>query len=508
MPPASRPLPALLAVAMLGACSYQMERVENPVKLPVTWDTPATATQPAAAVPAAAQTAAAQTAAAQTTAVQPAGTEGGPASPLVDAAADLPEDWWQDFGSPVLTQLVNEALAGNPTVKIAEERVKQAERALSVSRDALFPDLSVNASTSRAKTGGNRVVENIGESTTINAQLRYDVDMWGGNAAGLRSSKASLAATHYDLDVARITLGANVATQYFQLLSIRERVALARNNLELAERLLRIVEARYRNGVVRQLDLTQQTTAVLQLRAALIPLEAQMRQTETALGLLLGRVPQEFHVAGEEPLARIAVPEVQPWLPSDLLLRRPDLAAAEADLSAAQANIAVARANLLPGAITFTAAGGMFSPQLLALTDPTKTFSLGGALSIVDSIFNFRARKAQLANARSSEFITLQNYASAIRSALKDVDDSLANTQTNQRREESQQAVVDQAQRSLSLAEVEYREGAGDLQSVLDVQRTLFSAQDQLSQIRLSRLNSALDLYVALGGGWNSPAAP
>ncbi|HYP81121.1 MAG TPA: efflux transporter outer membrane subunit [Steroidobacteraceae bacterium] len=484
------------AVLLLAGCSYQMEKVDNPVKLPVTWDTPPVA-GPDPAAQAAAQTSTAQAATTPAATTQPA------------AGTDVvPQDWWLAFGSPVLTQLVDEALAGNPSVKIAEERVKQAERALSVSRDQLLPDLSVNASTSRARTGGNRQVETIGESTSVNAQLRYDVDMWGGNAAGLRSSKASLAATNYDLDAARITLSANVATQYFQLLSIRARVAIGRNNLELAERLLRIVDARYRNGVVRQLDLTQQTTAVLQIRAALIPLEAQMRQTETALGLLLGRVPQEFHIAGEEPFLQITVPEVQPWLPSDLLLRRPDLAAAEADLSAAQANIAVARANLLPGAITFTASGGMFSPELLALTDVTKTFSIGGALSIVDSIFNFRARRAQLANAHSSEFITLQNYASAIRSALKDVDDSLANTQTNQRREESQQAVVDQAQRALTLAEAEYREGAGDLQSILDGQRTLFSAQDQLSQLRLARLNSALDLYVALGGGWSAPTSP
>jgi multidrug efflux system outer membrane protein len=460
-------LAACAAVLLLAGCSYQMEKVDNPVTLPVAWDTPPAEAQPVVGQPAA----------------QPATAQAEAA-----AATAPPQDWWLAFGSPVLTQLVEEALVGNPSVKIAEERVKQAERALSVSRDALLPDLSVNASTSRNRTGGNRQVETIGESTSINAQLRYDVDIWGGNAAGLRVSKASLAATNYDLDVSRITLSANVATQYFQLLSIGARVAIGRSNLELSERLLRIVDARYRNGVVRQLDLTQQTTAVLQIRAALIPLEAQMRQTETALGLLLGRV--------------------QPWLPAELLMRRPDLAAAEADLSAAQANIAVARANLLPGAITFTASGGMFSPELLALTDLTKTFSVGGALSIVDSIFNFRARRVQLANAHSSEFITLQNYASAIRSALKDVDDSFANTQTNQRREESQQAVVDQAQRALTLAEAEYREGAGDLQSVLDGQRTLFSAQDNLSQLRLARLNSALDLYVALGGGWSSPTSP
>ncbi|HXC58530.1 MAG TPA: efflux transporter outer membrane subunit [Steroidobacteraceae bacterium] len=454
--------------ALLAGCSFRMDPVDNPVKLPVTWDT-----KPAA--------------------IAPAPTE-----------KNLPSDWWTNFDSPQLKQLVEEALTGNPTLQIAEERLRQAERALSVSRDNLMPDLSVNGSTSRTRSDGPGLPAATRESTTVSGQLRYDVDLWGGGAASLRASKATLASTRYDLDRSRLALSANVATQYFQLLSIRARVAIARDNLSVAERLLRIVDARYRNGVARQLDFTQQNVAVLQQRTNLIPLEAQERQTETALGLLLGRVPQEFHVDGET-FERIAVPEVQPWLPSELLLRRPDLAVAEANLSAAHADIAVARANLLPGAISLTAGGGLASSQLLSLTDPTKTFSVSGVLSIAESIFSFRARKVQVDNARSSEAISLLNYASAIRTALKDVDDSLANAQTDLRREESQKATLEQAQRALSQAELQYREGSGDLQAVLDAQRTQFTAQDSLSQIRLARLNSALDLYVALGGGWTAP---
>jgi outer membrane protein, multidrug efflux system len=451
-----------VCAALLTGCSLRMDRVDNPVKLPVAWESAAAA---------------------------------------ATANAPVPADWWKGFQSPVLAQLIDEALAGNPNLLIAEERLKQAERALGVARDNLLPDLSVNASTSRTRSDTNTTAAATRDSTTVNAQLRYDVDLWGGNAASYRASRASLTGTRYDLDAARLTLSANVAAQYFQLLSIRARVAIARENLAIAERLLRIVDARYRNGVARQLDLTQQTTAVLQQRTNLIPLEAQMRQTETALGLLLGRVPQEFRVDGE-PFEQIAVPEVQPWVPSELLLRRPDLAAAEADLAAAHANIAVARANLLPGAITLTAGGGLASPELLSLADAARTFSVSGVLSIAESIFGFRARQVQLQNARSNEFITLTNYATAIRTALKDVDDSLANAETDARREDSQSAVLAQAQRALSLAELEYREGTGSLQEVLEAQRTQFSAQDQLSQIRLARLNSALDLYVALGGGW------
>jgi NodT family efflux transporter outer membrane factor (OMF) lipoprotein len=460
-------IPAIAAMTLLAGCSFRMDPVENPVKLPVTWDA-------------------------------------APSASTAAAGENLPQDWWKKFDSPVLSKLIDEALAGNPTLKVAEERLGQAQRALSVAHDNLMPDLSVNGSTSRTRSGLEGTPDVIRSSTSVNAQLRYDVDLWGGKAASLRASKASLAGTRYDLDRSRLALSANVATQYFQLLSIRARVVIARDNLAVAERVLRIVDARYRNGVARPLDLTQQTTAVLQQRTNLIPLEAQERQTETALGLLLGRVPQEFHVDGET-FERITVPEVQPWLPSELLLRRPDLAVAEANLSAAHANISVARANLLPGAISLTAGGGLASTSLLSLTDPTKTFSLSGVLSIAESIFGVRARKVQLDNARSNEAISLVNYASAIRTALKDVDDSLANVQTDQRREESQRATLEQAQRALSQAELLYREGSGDLQAVLDAQRTQFTAQDQLSQIRLARLNSALDLYVALGGGWSEP---
>jgi NodT family efflux transporter outer membrane factor (OMF) lipoprotein len=461
----SRPLTVAALVALLAGCSYRIDRVENPVKLPVAWDA---------------------------------------AAPIADPAQGIRPDWWQGFASPVLNDLISEALAGSPTLKIAEERLKQAERALSVARDTLLPDLSVNATSSRTRSGGDDVPTTIRSSTSVTGQLRYDVDMWGGAAASYRASRATLAGTRYDLDAARLTLSANVAAQYFQLQSIRARVAIARENLAVAERLLNIVDSRYRNGVVRALDLSQQTTTVLQQRTNLIPLEAQERQTETALALLLGRVPQEFHVAGEDFQA-LAVPEVQPWLPSQLLLRRPDLAAAETDLAAAKANIAVARANLLPGAISFTAGGTTASNELLSLANAANSFSLSGVVSIVESVFGFRQRAVQVANARSNEFITLQTYANTIRTALKDVDDSIANAQTDLRREESQRAVLEQAQRALQLAELEYREGASSLQDVLEAQRTQFTAQDSLSQIRLARLNSALDLYVALGGGWSAP---
>ncbi len=458
-------LAGVAVVALLAGCSYRVDDVETPVQLPPVWDASASPT----------------------------------------AANEVPKDWWTGFNSPLLEQLVTEALAGSPTVVIAEERLKQAERALSGARDDLFPDLSVNASTGRTRSGGEDIPTTISSSTVASAQLRYDVDIWGGNAARYRAQKATLLGTRYDLDATRLTLSANVAAQYFQLLSTRSRVQISRENLAIAERLLAITDSRFRNGVARALDLSQQTTQVLQQRTALIQQEAQLRQLETSLGLLLGRTPQEFRIGGE-PFEELTVPEVAPWAPGELLLRRPDLAAAETDLSLAHANVAIARSSLLPGTLSFTANGTAASAELLSFADAAKTFSLSGVLGVAESIFNFRAKRTTLLNARSNEFITLTNYAQTIRTALKDVDDSLANVQTDQRREESQRAAVEQAERALRLAELEYREGSGSQQELLDAQRSQFTAQDSLSQIRLARLISAVDLYVALGGGWSAPA--
>lgn len=454
------------AVALLAGCSYRMDRVENPVKMPVAWDSTAVA-------------------------------------PVADPA--LQTDWWKGFGSPVLDDLIAQALKDNPGLIATEERLKQAERTFSGTRDALFPELSLSASTSRTESGGNQVPETTRDSTSVGLSTRYDVDLWGATAARYRASVASLVGTRYDTAAARITLSANVARAYFQLLSIRSRVAIARENLAIAERVLRIVEARYRNGVVRAYDLSQQTTSVLQQRTNLIPLENQMRQAETALGLLLGRTPQEFRLEGE-PIDALQVPEIAPWVPSELLLRRPDMASAETDLAAARANLAAARASLIPVTLTLNASGNSGSADLLSLTD-ARTFSVSGALSIAEGIFNFRRRRNNVLNAESNEYIALINYAQTIRTALKEVDDTLATVNANLRAEESQRATLDQARRALELAELEYREGSANLQEVLDSQRALFSAQDSLSQARLQRLNSAVALYVVLGGGWNGPEA-
>lgn len=468
---ALRPVTVAALVALLSGCySYRIDHVDNPVKMPEAWDAKVT----------------------------------------TGATAAIDKEWWKGFGSPVLEQLIEQAQKNNPSIIATEERLKQAERTMSQNRDSLFPEVQLSYQTSKGVSGttGNSVDDNARatQSSSLGLSSSYNVDLFGATAAQYRINLANFIGTRYDADLARIQLSANVAQAYFNLLQIRSAVAVARENLRIAEEVLRITQARFDNGVLREFDLRQQTITVQTQRNQLIPRENQMRRAETALAILLGVTPQEFHIEGE-PIDRIKVPEVTPWLPSDLLLRRPDIAGAELDMAVAKANVAVARANLIPVTLSLSANVSKSSQELLTLTDPT-TYSLSGALRIAEGIFSHRRRQNAVLTAESNEYVALIQYANTIRTALKNVDDAMAAAVEAQLTETNQQTTLTQTQRSFELAQIELREGSGSQQELLDAQRQLFSAQDAVLSARVTRLNAALTLFVALGGGWTAPETP
>jgi multidrug efflux system outer membrane protein len=407
-------------------------------------------------------------------------------------AAELSADWWRTFSSAELQSLVDQALAGSPDLAIAAERVRQAEAQARVAGASLFPTLDLGFSTRKTR-------ENESSSTTLSAS--YEVDLWGRNAANVRGAEQSLRATAFDRDAARLTLLAGVATAYFEVLSLRGRLAVSRDNLAIAERVLGVVEARARNGAVSPLDVARQQAAVLSQRAALLSLEQQERQTLAALAVLVGRLPEGFEVKAAT-LAELAVPSVDPGLPADLLVRRPDLAAAEAGLAAANADLSAARAALLPS-IQLTGSAGVASGALLAFLGGPST-GLAVAASVLQPIFDGGRLKGNVSIAESRERELVETYRKAILAAFADVETALAAAGRLARREALQVQVEERAREALRLAEVRYREGADDLLSVLDAQRTLFDAQDQLALVRLDRLEAAVALFRALGGGWHA----
>ena len=425
---------------------------------------------------------------------------------LADSNAVVSDDWWRSFNSPELSALIDAALNANPDLAIATERVRQAEAQVRIAGASLFPELGVGVATARNKTrpdGGSWSTSD-GSSATFSAS--YELDLWGRNAAGVRSAESSLRATRFDLETARLTLVAGVANGYFQVLSLRGRLVTAHENLAIADRVLAVVDARVRNGAASELDLARQKTAVLTQRATIPPLELQDRQTLFALALLLGKPPEGFEVgftAGDHlptDFSVLQVPAVAPGLPADLLTRRPDLASAEAQLAAAHANVAVARTALLPS-IQLTGSAGLASKVLLNFLDaPTAALSLGA--SLMQTIFDGGRLRSQLDVSSSTEREMVENYRKAILASLADVESTLAASSRTAEQDVLQQQILEQARRALRLAEVRYREGVDDLLVVLDAQRTLFQAEDQLAQIRLARLQASVGLYKALGGGW------
>ena len=426
-----------------------------------------------------------------------------PAVPSAEAP-QLTTAWWQSFGSQPLERLIEEAQAGSPDLRIAIERMRQADIALQQAGVSRLPSVNGSVGASTGRTDAPSAVSTSRESSSAGLSVSYEVDLWGRIAAGVRAGEASFQASQYDWETARLTLLTAVANNYFLWLNTAERLRIARENLAIAERVLAIVEARQRNGVATALEVSQQRTTVLSQRTALLPLELQQRQTATALALLLGRVPQGYTPEAGE-FAQLRVPALSPGLPSSLLTRRPDLASAEAQLAASDANVEVARKALLPN-LSLSLSGSLGTSALMTLADPTRSVSLG--ISLAQSIFDGGRQRLQIRSTESQRVVLIENYGKAIRTALKEVDDGLGNVDRSQRQEALQREVVAQARRSLQLAELRYREGSGDLLSVLDAQRTLFAALDALATQSLSRLSAALDMYKALGGDWTGPPPP
>ena len=418
--------------------------------------------------------------------------------------ATLPSpEWWRSFGSAQLDQLIADAFRDSPDLRAQGERVIQAELALRSTSASLFPslDLSANTGKSNKKTRGSSSTTT--NSTSLGLSASYELDLWGRVSAHVASARSGLEATRYDYDSARLSLAASIASTYFQYLATAERLRISRENLGIAANVLKIVEARYRWGAASALDVSRQQTAVLSQRAQIEPLEVQLRQTRSALDILRGHPPgtQPLTETPASTLAQLSIPEIGAGLPSELLLRRPDIATAEARMAAAAADIGAARAELFPS-ISLSAGGNLASPNLLSLADPTRTLSISAGL--VQSVFDHGKRRINVKISRSKERELLEGYRKTILTSLKEVEDALSASTRDTHQEEAQIQILAEAERSLHLAEVRYREGADDHTTLLDAQRTRFSAQDQLAQLRQARLTDAITLYKALGGGWSA----
>ena len=423
-----------------------------------------------------------------------------------DTEPEWPEtDLLRAFGSAELDRLAALAQRNNFDIVSAAARVRQADARARQAGAALLPTLDANGNATEftGRSGGTSGHE-LDWSALLSAS--YEVDFWGKNRAAVRSAKAQAAASRDELATVRITALVGLASTYFQLQAVRERLELARLNVDSAEQLLGVVQARYEGGSMSAAELAAQRAVAANARLPIAELQQQELEAIDALALLVGAMPEGFEVQ-RQPLDDIHEPALAAGLPSELLQRRPDVIAAEDNLVAAHADLAVARAALFPS-VTLSVTSGVQNPAIqagvltLAGTGPALNFS--GAL--VQSIFDAGRRRAAITEARGHEEELLANYHGAIVSALKDVENALGQRQHLDAQRQAQEDNLTQSERAFEAAQLRYRAGSGQFVAVLDAQRALYAARDQFSQYRLNRLQAALGLSKALGGGWDRPA--
>jgi multidrug efflux system outer membrane protein len=413
-------------------------------------------------------------------------------------------DWYRRFSSAELDALVVSAGARNGDLAQARTRVAQADARARIAGASILPSLEADGNAVYlAGHSSNGTAHETDWAALLSAS--YEIDFWGKNRAALRSAQLGYAGSQAERDTVELTTLAGVANTYFELLALKERLAIAHENLATAEELLGVVQSRYEAGAATPVELATQKSARDEAALAITDLELKAQESSAALALLVGRPPEGFEVKGDV-LDTLAEPEIEPGLPAELLTRRPDLFQAEANLRAADADVEVARAAMLPS-VNLTAAGGIQNPALnaaiLALPGTGGTLALGGTL--VQSIFDHGKLRAQrtLAEARRDELLAA--YHTAILAALGDTEKALSAIRHLDEARPYHTEALTESERAFAGARLRYEAGAGDYLTLLEAQRTLYQVRDQAVQFRLARLEARVALCKALGGGWVSP---
>jgi multidrug efflux system outer membrane protein len=381
----------------------------------------------------------------------------------------------------------------------AVARVREADAQARIAGAPLLPSLDLGATATRERAQVSGAGPRVFNAFSPLLSASYELDFWGKNRSLRDAARAAATASRYDQQTIALTVVSSVATTYFQALELRDRIQVAQQNLENGEKILKGFKAEQSAGTATGLDVAQQATTVALLNAALPPLLQQLRQTVHALAVLVGKTPESVDI-DTGTLTNLSSPVIVEGLPSQLLSRRPDVAEAEQQLIAANADIGVARAALFPS-IQLTASGGYESSALTSLVSPpNRVYALTAGLT--QPIFHGGALRGQVdfSHARYTELLT--TYHKTLLTAFSNVEDALVATQQTAEQQKRQQEAVATAKRAFEFAQMQMSAGTVNILTVLNTENALFSAQDQLAQVNYLRLQALVDLFTALGGGW------
>ncbi len=419
------------------------------------------------------------------------------------AAADI--DWKEYFTDPRLQRLIGMALGNNRDLRVAMLNVEQARAQFQIQRANQFPTVNAIASGTRqpsATTGSyaNQFQVGLGISA-------WEIDFFGRVAALKEQALAQYLATDEARKSAQISLVAAVASGWLTLMADEELLDISRRTLETRDESVKLTRLRLENGVSSELDNRQAESLAQAARATYAQQQRQRMLDENALVLLLGQ-PLPDDIRASLPSSRLAdatpMQALPAGLPSDLLVRRPDVRMAEQQLIGANANIGAARAAFFPR-ISLTAQFGTVSDELSGLfKSGSWAFSLAPQLAL--PIFDAGRNQAGLESARAGREIAVAQYEKSIQTAFREVSDALAGQATLQEQVDAQRAQAQADAKRFELSDLRYRNGVASYLDLLDAQRSLFATQQSLVVTRLQQLQNQVTLYKVLGGGWTAPA--
>lgn len=417
--------------------------------------------------------------------------------PVSANATVWPErNWWVNFGSEELIDLVEKVEQNNLDLAINTNNLRRAQLTMIGAGFDLWPIPSLTIGNNSAFTGIGSGSTDLTHNFSLNGSLRYS-DILS------KYSDHQLALANYDsaqasaADTVLSTLS-TAAKTYFQLLFIRDQIKTAYKNLESAKTIERITQSKVDAGVTTAVDALQQKIAVQERLNLIENLKQSELASKSSLALLLGRSVQNFDLEAIT-LEDVIVPAVQPGIPSELLVRRPDLVEAEANLRGANANVDLARLAFLP-AISLTASSNSTDSSLMQILKNPDPIAI--TASLVQTIFDNGARVRNEERSRLALENSLLTYRKVVLRAFNDVDVALGNIRLLDSQSKTAKQDLERATEAFRISEVQYREGVLNFQTLLSTQQTLYAVRDNYLRNKLSRLNAIVDFYQTLGGGW------
>ena len=435
--------------------------------------------------------------------------EAGPWIPAQPADGSSRGDWWKLYGDPDLNALQMRLIEHSPDLAAALSRYDQAKAVSDQMRSGLFPSLALGADTERDGLSNMRPLRpansaNNYNSFTVGVQANYELDLWGRIRNEVTAARAEAQAYQADLESARLSLQAQLADDYIVLRGLDQQIALLNETVSAYEKALALTEARHAGGIAAGLDVARAQTQLDTWRSLAERTLALRAVSEHAIAALIGASASEFSIAPR--VTPLTLPQVPVGVPSTLVQRRPDIAAAERRIAASNANVGVARAAFFP-AVTLSAALGYQSTQAGNwITAPNTFWSIGP--SLLFSLFDAGKRKAQVAQAQAALDESGSLYRAVVLSAFQQVEDSLALTHHYRIAATEEHAAVTAAQRSLDLSLTQYREGATSYLDVVTSQTVTLQSELTALDLDTRELRASVQLIRALGGGWTPAQMP